>query len=195
MFVISEAEIDERIVHERFACDVVKCKGACCTLPGGRGAPLEDGELKELEPAFPVVRKFLSERHLRAIERSGLYEGGPGSFTTTCVDGGACVFVYYEDDVARCSLEKAFHEGELQWRKPVSCHLFPIRISSDGTSSVRFEELSECKPALVRGNVERVSLYDFLKDALIREFGRPWYEEFRKECHRRDGTQRAADSE
>jgi hypothetical protein len=195
MFVISEVVVDERIAHQHFACDVAKCKGACCTLPGGRGAPLEDDELNELERAFPVVRKYLSERHLRTIERSGLYEGRPGNFTTTCVDAEACAFVYYEDAIARCSLEKAFHEGEIHWRKPISCHLFPVRIAREGTSSVRYEEISECEPALVRGKVEQVPLYDFLKDALIRKFGGSWYEEFRKECRRRDGQQRAADLE
>lgn len=187
MFVIGEALIDEQIARERFACDVVKCKGACCTLSGGRGAPLDDDELVELERAFPVVKKHLSEHHLQTIARHGLYEGIPGNFTTTCVDDKACVFVYYEDGIARCSLEKCHLEGEIGWCKPISCHLFPIRISSGSVKTLRYEKIAECAPAVEHGRNEEIPMYDFLRNALIRKYGETWYEEFRKECRLHDG--------
>ena len=182
MFVIDEVIVEDQIADQRFACDIVQCKGACCTLPGGRGAPLEDDELIELEQAFPLAKKYLSEKHLRAIEHTGMFEGEAGSYATTCVDDSACVFVYYEDSIARCSLERAFINGETKWRKPLSCHLFPIRISPNGIERLRYEKIPECSSAIERGNKKNIPLYDFLKDALIRKFGETWYNEFRKEC-------------
>ena len=186
MFVIGEAIIEEEIAHERFACDLVQCKGACCTLPGGRGAPLEDAELKELETAFPIVQKYLSEKNLQRIARAGFFEGMPGNYATTCVDDRDCVFVYFEDGIARCSLEKAFVNGETEWRKPLSCHLFPIRVSKNSTQLLRYEKISECADAVTKGDADDVPIYEFLKDPLVRKFGEEWYHQFRSACKQRD---------
>ena len=186
MFMIGEAIVDERLADERFACDVAKCKGACCTLPGGGGAPLQDEEVAELERAYPAAKKYLSERNLQVVERLGSYEGERGNFATVCVDHRDCVFVHYEGGIARCSLEKAFLKGETTWRKPLSCHLFPIRISSESVTRLRYEKLPECSDAVKRGLKEDIPLYEFLKPALIRRFGEAWYDEFRAECERRN---------
>ena len=136
MFIIGEATIEEDIGHERFSCDLNRCKGACCTLPGGRGAPLDDSEVEEIARAYPSAQKYLSPRHMQMIEQSGMIEGGPGNFATACIDDKECVFVFYEDGIARCSFEKAFLNGEISWRKPLSCHLFPVRISKIGRAHV-----------------------------------------------------------
>ena len=186
MFVIGKATVDERIAHQRFACDLIQCKGACCTLPGGRGAPLDDAEIKELETAFPIVQKYLPERNLQQIARTGLYEGYPGNYATSCVDNRDCVFVYYEEGIARCSIEKAHINGELQWRKPLSCHLFPIRISNNPLPELRYEKISECTPAIAKGNANDIPLYEFLKEPLIRKFGKEWYDTFHSACKERD---------
>lgn len=186
MFVVGEAVIDEEVAHARFSCDLAQCKGACCTLPGGRGAPLLDSEVAELQTAYPVVEKYLSEEHRRAAARDGLFEGLPGGYSTVCVNDRDCVFVYYEGGIARCSLEKAYLNGETAWRKPISCHLFPLRVSSDAMEIVRYEKLPECSPARGLGNSSNLPLYDFLKDALVRRFGETWYEDFRAECRRRE---------
>ncbi|MFI5252774.1 MAG: DUF3109 family protein [Bacteroidota bacterium] len=188
MFIIGAATIEDTIAHERFACDLRSCEGACCTIPGCRGAPLEDSELDEIARVFPVVKKYLSDDHLRAAEKFGVFEGRPGSYATTCINGRDCIFVFYEDGVARCSIEKAYNSGEIRWRKPMSCHLFPIRISSYGEDRLRYEKISECKPALTRGRTEEIPLYDFLKGALVRRFGQKWYDEFRAECIRRESS-------
>jgi hypothetical protein len=181
MTTLVKSIIDEAIVTERFACNVNACKGACCTLPGGRGAPLDDDEVAQLAKAFPVVRRYLSAPHLRAIEAQGMVEGEPGNFHTTCVDDRDCVFVVHEEGIARCSLEKAFFLGETQWRKPLSCHLFPVRVSRDG-SRLHYERIGECLPGVERGVKEDVPLYEFLREPLERKFGAQWYEEFREEC-------------
>ena len=175
MFLIGEVIVEERVAREDFACDVVQCKGACCTLAGGRGAPLQDDELKELERAFPAARKFLSEHHLQTIERHGLYEGEPGAYATTCVDENACAFVYYQEGIARCSFEKAFFNGETSWRKPRSCHLFPVRISKNVRETMRYEEIPECSSGLANGRDKHIPLYEFLKDALVQKYGQAWY--------------------
>jgi hypothetical protein len=182
MFEIRQAVVDDRIAHIKFACDIKACKGACCTLPGGKGAPLLDSETRNIEEAYPIVKSMLPKEHLEAIARSGLHEGEPGSYTTTCYDNRACVFVFYEAGIARCAFERAFGEGKSQWRKPLSCHLFPIRIDDDTPKRLRYEWRGECEPALKRGSEERIFLADFLRDALIRTYGKEWYEEFVKAC-------------
>ena len=186
MFVIGEAVIDEQIAHELFACDVLKCKGACCSLPGGRGAPLEESEVQELEQALPFAKKYLSERHLHVIDVRGMIEGAPGNRATVCVEDLDCVFVFYEQGIARCSLEKAYNNGETTWKKPLSCHLFPIRIRRGDQQYLHYEKISECTPAIDRGHAEGTPLYEFLEHSLKRKFGSAWYDEFHDECERRN---------
>ena len=170
--------IDHEILTAKFACDLDRCKGACCTLPGGRGAPLDDAEVGEILRAFPVIQKYLPARALTVIERDGMVEGQPGSFHTTCIDDRDCVFVFSEGGVARCALEKGFLAGEIEFRKPISCHLFPLRVSPDGRR-IRYERIDECAPAVKRGGSENVSLVAFLQGPLERRFGDSWYAEFR----------------
>jgi hypothetical protein len=186
MFVIGDIAVEEKIAHARFACDLGKCMGACCTLPGGRGAPLADEEVAKIEEAFPHAVEYLSIVHQDHIAKFGAVEGFPGSYATVCVDDRACVFVYYERGVARCSIEKAFNEGKTDFRKPVSCHLFPIRASGLDRASIRYEELRQCEDAKIHGKAAQVPLYEFLKDALIRKFGGEWYAEFQSACRNRD---------
>jgi hypothetical protein len=185
MFIIGEAIVEGRIARARFACDVLQCRGACCTLPGGRGAPLDDDEVLEIQRVLPIVRKYIPEEHRRHIEQHGTHEGEPGNYVTACIDDRACVFVYYEHRIARCSLEKAFLNGETTWRKPISCHLFPIRIGRNGR--VRYEQIAACEAGRSLGAATNTPLYDSLKDALVRKFGQEWYDQFRNECLRLDG--------
>ena len=186
MFFIGEAAVDEEIAHERFSCDLIRCKGACCTIPGGQGAPLEDEELVELRKALPAAGKYLPKENLHMIEARGFFEGEPGNYFTACVNDRDCVFVFYEEDIARCSLERAYQNGETGWRKPLSCHLFPLRVSHGLKDQIRYEKISECSAGRTLGRSHDVPLYDFLKDGLMRKFGGRWYEEFRRECLRRD---------
>jgi hypothetical protein len=185
MFVIGEAVIDDDAGRASFCCDLPACRGACCTLPGGRGAPLEDDEVLEIAKAFPAARGFLSERSLTTIAALGLTEGAKGDFATPCRDGEECVFVYFEDGIARCSFERAYERGLTDWRKPLSCHLFPIRIRHFGKDFIRYEMIDECAPGRLRGETEQVPLRDFLREPLIRRYGETWYTKFIEECARR----------
>ncbi|HTR81024.1 MAG TPA: DUF3109 family protein [Bacteroidota bacterium] len=185
MFVIDEIAVGANVPHLHFACDLGACKGACCTLKGGRGAPVSDGEVDEIYNAYPIVEKYLPDEHKAWIEQHGLVEGSPGRYATVCIEEEACVFVHYEKGVAKCSFEKAFHNGEILWRKPLSCHLFPLRGSDESGHELRFEYLPECEPALIKGAREDVSLFKFLKDVLVRAYGDAWYDRFAAECEKR----------
>ncbi len=151
-------------------------------MPGPKGAPLTEVETKEIEKAFPVIKKYLSRDHIRAIDEHGLVERSGGDVTTSCFDHKACVFVTYDKGIAKCSFETAYFRNEIGWRKPLSCHLFPIRVDRDFHEHLRYESISECSPALDRGQIENIELSNFLKDALVRRFGETWYEEFQKAC-------------
>jgi hypothetical protein len=184
MLEIRHKIIDDIIPRIKFACNTSACKGACCTLAGGTGAPLLDNELEQIEKAFPIIKSSLPKEHLESIEQFGLFDGSSGSYTTTCFNNRACVFVLYENGIARCSFEKAFREEKLKWQKPISCHLFPIRVSRFEPEHVRYEQILECDTAIKRGEVENIYLSDFLKEPLVREFGLPWYDNFQLACDR-----------
>jgi hypothetical protein len=186
MFVIGQALVEDDVGKASFCCDLDACKGACCCLEGGRGAPLEDCEVGEIRRAFPVVRGYLPDESLRVIDDRGLVEGIPGDYTTPCVGNRECVYVYLDGDVAKCSFERAYLEGKISWRKPISCHLFPIRVRRFGEDFVRYEQIDECAPGRARGENERIRLRHFLKVPLVRRFGEPWYESFLGESTKRD---------
>lgn len=166
----------------RFACDLEVCKGGCCTMAGGKGAPLLDNELASIDKHFPVVEPILPPEHLQVIRSFGKYEGETGSYTTMCYNNRSCVFVYYDQSIARCAYEKAYLEGKITWRKPLSCHLFPIRVDRRSTLKIRYEQIAECESALLRGKRENIFLSTFLQDSLTRAFGSPWYTSFQNLC-------------
>jgi hypothetical protein len=175
MIIVSEILVEDAVETERFSCDLARCKGACCTLEGGRGAPLLDEEKVLVERAVPVLRKHLSARSLNEIAGRGAVDGARGSYATTCIDDRDCVFVVYEGDVAKCSIEAAFNRGEYPWRKPVSCHLFPLRYAANGAGLLRYEAIAECDPGREKGRADGTPLHAFLKEALVRRFGAEWY--------------------
>jgi len=190
MISIDNIQIDESLPRIKFACNVSACRGACCTLPGGLGAPLLDEELAEIDKALPLVEAILPMKHREVIYQYGKYEGTSGSYTTRCINHGACVFVLYENGIAKCAFEKAYFEHTLAWRKPISCQLFPLRADSGWTRQLRYEQISECNPAIDHGVEQNIFLNDFLKDALIRAYGERWYQQFKEVCewHRSQGN-------
>jgi hypothetical protein len=176
MFTILDSIADDALATTRFACDLTACHGACCTMPGGRGAPLEDSEVKLLNDAIPAAMKYLPERNRAIITMLGAVEGSPGDYATRCIEERDCVFVYYEGSVAKCAVERAHFNGETEFRKPLSCHLFPIRISQVFDADyLRYEQIPECKQALANGAKLDLPLYRFLEGALTRAFGEEFY--------------------
>lgn len=188
MIIIDAIEVDEQIETVRFLCDVDICKGACCTSPGGRGAPITDAEKEEIHRAYPFVTRYLPEAHRNAIERFGLTEGSTGNLATPCVNHGACVYVHYVDEIAKCGFETAYLAKEIAWRKPLSCHLFPIRVHPSG-SKIYYEFFEECHPALHRGKSTDAKLQHILRDPLERAFGKQWTDALHAALDGKDNSQ------
>lgn len=178
MTKIGDVLADEKIGKLPFACDLKKCKGGCCTFPGEVGAPLLDDEPEKIKECFDAALQYLSPESIDYIRNFGMIQGNRGDLSTMCIDKRACVFVFFEDDIAFCALERAFLEGKTKWRKPISCHLFPIREGVFGGTAIYYEKLKECKPALKKGRDENIPIYENCKDALVRRFGRQWYDRF-----------------
>jgi Fe-S-cluster containining protein len=172
--------LDADIGGVTFFCDVAQCKGACCTMESELSAPLAESEIGKIEKALPIVKEYLPPDHILAIEERGFWEAKGGAYRTWCLNRRDCVFVYYEGDIARCSIERAYREGRIGFMKPLSCHLFPIKISGDRWPVLSFEQYPECKPAMIKGREENVLLIDFCQDALQRVFGEEWLEKMRK---------------
>jgi len=171
--------VNADVFTARFACDLAGCRGACCTMPGGRGAPLEPSEVRLVEGAVEAASAWLSEGKREIIRSRGSVEGQRGDYATRCVEDQDCVFVYYEgkDGVAKCAIERAWIEGKSDFRKPLSCHLFPIRVDElFAGARLRYEEIEECEPGRLRGERENIDLIRFLEEPLRRAFGDETYE-------------------
>ncbi|MCS7082481.1 MAG: DUF3109 family protein [Bacteroidota bacterium] len=177
---LGTVEVSLDVLRARFACDLPACRGACCVVGVG-GAPLEPGELAALEAALPVLWGRLRAEAQREISREGLAEpDGAGWALRTTPEEGACVLAVFEDGIARCAVEQAYWEGRISFRKPLSCHLYPIRVESNGRREVlRYEQVPICEAGRRRGEREGVALIDFLQSALVRRWGLAWYERLR----------------
>lgn len=181
MIEIDGALVREEIFQVRFSCDLIKCKGACCTLESQFGAPLNSDEIAIIENLLPAVLSYLPDNHKEKIANEGFYDNYGGDYLTKTIDNKACVFVYYDEKgVAKCAFEKAYFEGKINFRKPISCHLFPIRVAKFGGDILRYERFSECEPALEKGKAENITILKFCKEALIRAYGNEWYEKAEK---------------
>ncbi len=178
MILIDNILVDERIATTDFDCDLRKCKGACCTFPGEYGAPVLDEEIASIKESLPYALEYLSEKSKKIIEKIGFVVGEPGNMTTVCIEKRDCVFVFYEGDIAFCALEKAYREGKTNFKKPISCHLFPIRTGTFGGKSIYYEKISQCDPAILNGGRNGLKIYSSAKEALIRAFGEIWYNNY-----------------
>lgn len=177
MIQIDDTLVSLDVIEKFFLCDLSHCKGECC-VEGDSGAPLEPGEVEELEKVLPVVWNDLSEKAKAVIDRQGVsYVDEEGDRVTSIVDGKDCVFTCYDSDgTCKCAVEKAFREGKTSFYKPVSCHLYPVRITEyPDFKAVNYHKWDVCKAAALLGEKERVRVYQFLKESLVRKFGEQWY--------------------
>jgi hypothetical protein len=172
---IENITLGKEIAQTRFACDLTRCKGACCTIESNYGAPLLDEEVETISKILEIIKEYLPGKHKQIIDREGFYEKKDNKLMTTSVENRACVFVNFENGIAKCGIEKAFLDGKTDFRKPISCHLFPIRIEDFGGDVLRYEKFEECSPALTKGEKENINLIDFLEESLIRKFGKNWF--------------------
>lgn len=178
MIIHEPALLSEDLFDQHFICDLSKCKGACC-VEGDQGAPLAVEEIQQLESDLEQIKPYLTPEAIADIERRGFWEKDPeGDLVTTCQPGGECNFSRYENGVLSCGIEQAWKDGKTSFRKPISCHLYPIRVAQVGEfEALNYHRWDVCKPACDLGKKHQVPVYAFLKDALIRKYGESWYNE------------------
>lgn len=182
MFQLGKAIVSEDILDKDFVCNLNACKGACC-IDGEAGAPLEVEETQILRDIYPKVKPFLRRESIEAIEAQGTSVTNDfGEHETPLINGADCVYVVFDKKgTALCGIEEAYNQGLINWKKPVSCHLYPVRIR-DYTefSAVNYHRWEICNPACALGKELQVPIYRFVKEALIRKFGEDWYAELEK---------------
>lgn len=179
VLLVQNKLVNMDVVSEEFVCDLDRCKGGCC-VQGDLGAPLERTERHILEEIYPEVEPYMREEGKREIMEQGKYiYDFTGTYSTPLVNGAACAYVYFDEQgIAKCAIEKAYLEGKIEFQKPISCHLYPIRIDKDKkTETLRYDRWNVCKAACLKGKIEKVAVYAFLKNALIRKYGQDFYEE------------------
>ena len=192
MFQLKKTVISEDILDKEFVCNLSACKGACC-VDGDAGAPLEEEELVIMKKILPRVKKFLRKEGLEAIENQGPYTTNEfGEHETTLIDGADCAYVIYDDKgVALWWIEEAYNQGEVSFKKPVSCHLYPVRIKQYSEfAAVNYDKWEICDDACSLGKELQVPVYRFVKQALIRKFGEQWYEELDRVARERNEKKR-----
>ena len=181
MFQLGKTIVSEEILEREFVCNLSACKGTCC-IDGDAGAPLSEEETKIMEEIYPKVKSYLRPEGIAAIEAQGTWvKGEDGDFETTLIEGKDCAYVIFDGATALCGIEQAYNEGVVSWKKPVSCHLYPIRVK-DFTefTAVNYDKWYICDDACTLGKELQVPVYKFVKEALIRRFGEDWYLELEK---------------
>ena len=178
MIQIDDKLISEDVFAESFVCNLSKCKGVCC-VDGDTGAPLDKDELPILEEIFPKIKSYLRPEGVKAIEEQGTWVVDPydGGYVTTLVNGSECAYVIFDEKgTTKCGIEKAYEDGAVDWKKPISCHLYPIRVNDYKTFvALNYHEWEICNDACTLGKELQVRIYQFLKEPLIRKYGEDFY--------------------
>lgn len=182
--MIENAVISDDVADQFFVCELTKCKGACC-VEGDTGAPLEDDELAILEKIYPQVKPYLTQQGIEAIEQQGVYVADEveGGYVTPTINGRECAYAIYDDKkILKCGIEQAHLAGKVAFQKPISCHLYPIRITKyEQFEALNYDRWHICNPACHNGKSLGVPIYKFLKTPLIRKYGEEWYEALERE--------------
>jgi hypothetical protein len=179
MIVIQDTILSEELFDKKFTCNLEKCKGACC-VEGDRGAPLNKDELEIIANLLPKIKPYMNPDFAKDVDKKGFYEiDVDGEPVTTCQPSGECNFVVYDKEgITQCAIELANNDKVIDYKKPISCHLYPIRLQKyKAFTAVNYSQWDICKPACTLGEELSMPVYKFTKDALIRKFGQEWYNE------------------
>ncbi len=179
---LSMIEIDDKIVstdifQECFACDLTQCKGICC-VEGNAGAPLEMEEVDTLEEEWENYRPYMTPEGIEAVEEQGFMVIDPdGDYTTPLINDAECAYSFQENGITFCAIERAWREGKCGFQKPISCHLYPIRLAqfSNGTIGLNYHRWEVCRSACAQGKKLGIPIYKALREPLIRRFGEEFY--------------------
>lgn len=184
MFEIQNTLVSLDLAEEFFCCDLEQCKGQCC-IEGDAGAPVTHAECREIRRALPATAPFMLPRAMEEVESNGVaYIDEEGDLVTTLLDGRNCAFTCYgPGGVCLCALEAAYRKGLTQWKKPISCSLYPLRLTEyERFTAVNYHRWDICKSARANGRKLGVRLYEFLREPLIERFGQEWYDELALVC-------------
>jgi len=182
MILIQDVIVSRDLVDEAFMCNLNACKGACC-WEGDFGAPLETEELHTLERIYPEIKPLLSEAGIKVLEEEGLfvYYKENKDYGTPLIDGRACAYLTYDEKgIAKCGIEQAYRSGATDFIKPVSCHLYPIRVNENekkGFTAINYDRWDICSAACEMGKKEKIPVYKFVKTGIIRKFRKEFFEE------------------
>jgi len=179
MFQLGKTIVSEEIIEKDFVCNLSACKGECC-VSGDAGAPLEESELQIMKDIYPEVKPFLRAEGIKAIEEQGIYTTNKlGEHETPLINNADCAYVIFDEKkTALCGIEEAYNSGLISWKKPVSCHLYPVRVREYSQfSGVNYDKWEICDDACSLGKELQVPVYKFVKQALVRKFGEDWYAE------------------
>lgn len=182
MFQLGKTIVSEDLIEKDFVCNLAACKGECC-IAGEAGAPVSEEETKILKAIYPKVKPFLRPEGIAAIEAQGTFVTSDlDELETPLVNGKECAYVtFQENGIAGCGIEDAYNAGAIDFRKPVSCHLYPVRVQEYSEfSAVNYHKWPICNDACTLGASLKVPVYKFVKDALVRKFGEHWYAELEK---------------
>lgn len=175
---IQDTLVSDEVFTQKFICNLDACKGACC-IEGDRGAPIELSEIEAIASQIENIKPFMDPKGIELYNAIGFHEGLEiDDAATTCLETGECVFVYRENGQLGCAIEKAYNMGAIPFNKPISCHLYPIRLGQiNEMTTVNYHEWDICSAACQLGKANNVAVYQFLKAPLIRRFGEAWYSE------------------
>ncbi|MFT4697620.1 MAG: hypothetical protein ACI9SJ_000749 [Flavobacteriaceae bacterium] len=182
MFQLGKTIVSEDILEKEFVCNLGACKGECC-IAGEAGAPVTKDEVEILKDIYPKVKPFLRKEGIAVIEKEGTHViTDLNELETPLVNGKECAYVSFsENGTAGCGIEDAYNAGEVEFRKPISCHLYPVRVQDFSEfSAVNYHKWPICNDACTLGAELKVPVYKFLKESLIRKFGENWYLELEK---------------
>ena len=177
MVEIEDKIISNELFEKKFVCDLQKCKGGCC-VEGDSGAPLKSKEIKEIAKNLSIIKSEMSTKGLNAIKNNDFhYVDSDGDKVTKLVDGKECVFVVFDkNNIAKCSIESAYRKNKINVNKPISCHLYPVRVKKyDSFTTVNVDSWHVCKPECECGTELNVPVFKFLKDAIVRSWGLDFY--------------------
>ena len=176
MIKIDNVLVSDDLKDVHFVCKLASCSGDCC-VEGDAGAPLEEEEISILEDCIDEIKPYMTDEGKQVIELMGVFDyDAESSYVTPLVNNRECAFVYRENNINFCAIEKAWIDKNISFQKPISCHLYPVRLKKIGDSiAINYDKWSICAPALVNGKELGVPMYVFLKEPLIRKFGEEWY--------------------